>query len=99
MHLPRFTKALCASAVAFLALSTPALAARCGGDFNSFIASMSAEAASAGISQAVISQAFGGITQDAAVLSFDRRQRYTFNKSFEQYVSRSEEHTSELQSP
>jgi lytic murein transglycosylase len=87
MHLPRFTKALCASAVAFLTLATPALAARCGGDFNSFIASMSAEAASAGISQAVISQAFGGITQDAAVLSFDRRQRYTFNKSFEQYVS------------
>ena len=35
----------------------------------------------------MISQAFAGITQDPAVLSFDRRQRGTFNKSFEQYVS------------
>src|ERR1700727_3475137 len=48
---------------------------------------MSQEAAAAGVSQAVISEAFAGITQDAAVLNFDRRQRYTFNKSFEQYVS------------
>ena len=63
------------------------IAAKCGGDFNSFVASMSAEAAAAGVSQSVTSQAFGGITQDMAVLNFDRRQRYTFNKSFEQYVS------------
>jgi lytic murein transglycosylase len=67
--------------------ATPALAARCGGDFNAFVASMSAEAQAAGISQGVISQALGGVTQDMAVLNFDRRQRYTFNKSFEQYVS------------
>jgi lytic murein transglycosylase len=70
-----------------LTLATPALAARCGGDFNAFVASMSAEAQAAGISQGVISQAFAGVTQDAAVLNFDRRQRGTFNKSFEQYVS------------
>src|ERR1700691_5389179 len=76
-------------AVVFGAASaaTPALAARCGGDFNTFVAAMSAEAASAGVSQGVISQAFGGVSQDMAVLNFDRRQRYTFNKSFEQYVS------------
>ena len=67
--------------------ATPAFAARCGGDFNSFVAAMSQEAQAAGVSQGVISQAFGGITQDQAVLNFDRRQRYTFNKSFEQYVS------------
>ncbi len=67
--------------------STPAFAARCGGDFNTFVAAMSQEAAAAGISQAVISQALGGVTQDPAVLAFDRRQRGTFNKSFEQYVS------------
>ena len=48
---------------------------------------MSAEAQAAGISQSVISQAFAGVTQDAAVLNFDRRQRGTFNKTFEQYVS------------
>ena len=71
---------------AFIA-ATPAFAARCGGDFNAFVASISAEAAAAGVSQAVTSSAFGGITQDMAVLNFDRRQRYTFNKSFEQYVS------------
>jgi lytic murein transglycosylase len=67
--------------------TSPAFAARCGGDFNSFVAAMSQEAAAAGVSQAVISEAFSGISQDAAVLNFDRRQRYTFNKSFEQYVS------------
>src|SRR6201992_2846842 len=68
-------------------LASPALAAKCGGDFNTFVGAMSQEAAAAGISQAVISQAFAGITLDQAVLNFDRRQRYTFNKSFEQYVS------------
>src|SRR6476469_7162808 len=67
--------------------STPTYAARCGGDFNTFVAAMSQEAAAAGISQAVISQALGGVTQDPAVLSFDRRQRGTFNRSFEYYVS------------
>src|SRR3954454_5540074 len=67
--------------------STPTYAARCGGDFNTFVAAMSQEAAAAGISQAVISQALSGVTQDPAVLAFDRRQRGTFNKSFEQYVS------------
>jgi lytic murein transglycosylase len=76
-------------AVVFAAViaTGPAFAARCGGDFNTFVGAMSQEAAAAGISQAVISQAFGGVTQDQAVLNFDRRQRYTFNKSFEQYVS------------
>lgn len=67
--------------------TTPAFAARCGGDFNSFVAAMSAEAQAAGVSPAVISQALNGVTQDPAVLSFDRRQRGTFNKTFEQYVS------------
>jgi lytic murein transglycosylase len=67
--------------------AAPALAARCGGDFNSFLASMSTEAEGAGVSQGVISQAFAGLQDDQAVLAFDRRQRYTFNKSFEQYVS------------
>ena len=48
---------------------------------------MSQEAAAAGISQAVISQAFAGVTQDMTVLNFDRRQRGTFNKTFEQYAA------------
>ncbi len=82
MHVLRLVFLLCA--VAFV---TPSFAARCGGDFNSFIAAISAEAQAAGISGAVISQALSGVTQDPAVLNFDRRQRGTFNKSFEQYVS------------
>ena len=35
----------------------------------------------------MINQAFAGITQDQAVLAFDRRQRGTFRKTFEQYVA------------
>jgi lytic murein transglycosylase len=87
MHSFRFAFAFCASVLAAVLFSTPSRAARCGGDFNAFIAAMSQEAAAAGISQAVIAQAFAGITPDPAVLAFDRRQRGTFNKSFEQYVS------------
>ena len=37
--------------------------------------------------QAVIAQAFPGLTPDQNVLAFDRRQRYTFQKTFEQYVA------------
>lgn len=79
--------AFCTSVLATFSLSTPSYAARCGGDFNTFVATMSQEAAASGISQGVISQALGGVQQDMGVLSFDRRQRGTFNKSFEQYVS------------
>jgi membrane-bound lytic murein transglycosylase B len=67
--------------------ATPSFAARCGGHFNTFVAAMSQEAAAAGISQAVISQVLSGVTPDPAVLNFDRRQRGTFNQTFEQYVS------------
>src|ERR1700756_3799584 len=76
-----------AGAFAASLAATPALAARCGGDFNSFLSQMSADAQAAGISQVTISQAFAGLTPDGGVLAFDRRQRYTFNKTFAQYVS------------
>jgi lytic murein transglycosylase len=75
------------SALVITLLATPTHAAQCGGDFNAFVASISREAAAKGISQATISQALGGVTQDQAVLSFDRRQRGTFHKSFEQYAA------------
>lgn len=78
-------------ALAALALSlffaTPTLAAQCGGDFNNFLGQMAREAQAAGISQAVISQAFAGVTRDQEVINFDHRQRGTFRKSFEEYVS------------
>ena len=79
----------CRLAVVFgaLLLATPSYAARCGGSFPAFVQSFSQEAASAGIQQDVISQALGGVQQDGGVLAFDRRQRYTFNKTFEQYVA------------
>ncbi|MBB4364031.1 lytic murein transglycosylase [Bradyrhizobium sp. CIR18] len=64
-----------------------AQAARCGGDFNSFVATMAQEAQAAGVSASVTNAALSGVTPDGAVLAFDRRQRHTFNKSFEQYVS------------
>src|SRR5882757_3913238 len=80
----RFARFLTLSALLF---ATPSYAARCGGDFNTFVQSISADARAAGISPNVISSALGGVQQDMAVLNFDRRQRYTFNKSFEQYVS------------
>src|SRR5260221_14599874 len=69
------------------ALPTPTHAARCGGDFNTFIAGVSADARAAGISPNVISSALGGVQQDGGGLAFDPRQRYTFNKLFEQYDS------------
>jgi lytic murein transglycosylase len=69
-----------------LLLAAPASAARCGGDFNAFLGEMAREAQSAGISRAVIAQAFAGVTIDQAVLRFDRRQRGTFRRSFEYYA-------------
>jgi lytic murein transglycosylase len=67
--------------------ATPASAAQCGGDFDTFLAAMGREAQGAGVSRAVIDQAFAGVTADPAVLSFDRRQRYTFKKTFEEYAA------------
>jgi lytic murein transglycosylase len=61
-------------------------AAQCGGDFQTFLSAMGREAQAAGVSRGVIDQAFAGVTVDPAVLSFDRRQRGTFRKSFEEYA-------------
>jgi lytic murein transglycosylase len=71
-----------------LFLSTPpARAAQCGGDFNAFVSNISREAAGAGVSRQTIAAAFSGVSQDQAVLAFDRRQRGTFRKTFEQYAA------------
>ncbi len=70
-----------------LIFAAPAGAANCGGDFNAFLSAMSREAAAEGISRAVIDSAFAGLTLDGSVLAFDRRQRSTFRKSFEQYAA------------
>jgi lytic murein transglycosylase len=70
-----------------LVFAGPAGAATCGGDFNTFLSAMSREAATAGIPRTVTDSAFAGLTQDGAVLAFDRRQRGTFRKSFEEYAA------------
>ena len=82
------TARLAALALFILPLfATSANAARCGGDFNTFIAEISREAAAGGVSQNVIAQALGGVTHDPAVMAFDRRQRGTFRKTFEDYAA------------
>ncbi len=87
MRRREFITLLGGAAMLGLCLATPARAAQCGGDFNVFLAAMSREAAATGVSRQIIDQAFAGVTQDQAVLAFDRRQRGTFRKSFEEYAA------------
>ncbi len=68
-------------------LAAPAGAATCGGDFGTFLSGMERDATAAGISRTVIDSAFAGLTPNPAVLAFDRRQRGTFRKSFEEYAA------------
>ena len=70
-----------------LLFAAHARAATCGGDFNAFLSAMAREAAAAGVSGSVLDSAFAGVTLDGAVLAFDRRQRGTFRKSFEEYAA------------
>jgi len=69
-----------------LFVAAPAWAAQCGGDFHQFLAGVARDAQAAGVSHQVIDTAFAGLTPDGSVLAFDRRQRYTFQKSFEDYA-------------
>jgi lytic murein transglycosylase len=78
---------LLAALLTIFIVAAPARAAQCGGDFNVFLSAMGRDAAAAGISRDVIASAFAGVTPDPAVLSFDRRQRGTFRKSFEEYAA------------
>ena len=79
-------KHLVLAAVLASLFAAPAQAARCGGDFNTFLQQMGGEARAAGVSSSVIAQAFAGLSIDHNVLAFDKRQRYTFRKSFEEYA-------------
>jgi lytic murein transglycosylase len=76
-----------AAAIVTTFLAAPVQAAQCGGDFNTFVANMSREAQAAGVSRAAIDQALAGVTIDQNVLAFDRRQRGTFRKTFEEYAA------------
>jgi lytic murein transglycosylase len=81
------TPAVLAALLASLLAATPTHAAKCGGDFNAFIAEFAREAAAAGISGQTLSIALSGVTHDPAVMAFDRRQRGTFRKSWEEYAA------------
>jgi lytic murein transglycosylase len=70
-----------------LVFATPLSAAQCGGDFQGFLGAMAREAQGAGIPRGIADTAFAGVTLDPAVLAFDRRQRGTFRKTFEEYAA------------
>ncbi len=73
--------------LSLLVLSAPARAAQCGGDFQTFLAGAARDAQAQGVRADVIQSAFAGLSVDQNVLAFDRRQRGTFRKSFEEYVA------------
>jgi lytic murein transglycosylase len=62
-------------------------AAPCGGDFGTWLEGVKQEAAAAGISQATIQSALGGLTSDPAVIAHDHAQG-VFHQSFEQFSGR-----------
>jgi len=68
-------------------LPTASHAAKCGGDFQSFLGQMARDAQAQGVRSDVSQAAFAGLTIDQKVLDFDRRQRGTFRKTFEEYVA------------
>lgn len=67
-------------------LSTPALAAPCGGDFPSFTRAMAAEARAQGLDEGAIAAFFQGAAIDKAVLKADRSQGF-FRKNFVDFSS------------
>jgi lytic murein transglycosylase len=64
--------------------ATPARAAECGGDFNTFLSDFAREAAAQKISQQTIHSAFDGLTPDPRVIQLDQRQG-VFKQTFEQF--------------
>jgi len=68
----------------WLALCGTALAAKCDGDFGTWLAAFEKQAAAAGISQGTLNAALSGVTPSAAIINLDRKQGY-FKQSFESY--------------
>lgn len=69
------------AALLALALTTPAAAAPCGGDFGDFLKAMEAEATAAGVPADKAAAFFAGARQDPKVLKADRSQG-VFRKTF-----------------
>ncbi|SRR5579884_1884981 len=62
-------------------------AAPCGGDFETWLSGVKAEAAASGISQRTIQSALDGLTYDSAVIARDHAQG-VFKQSFDQFAGR-----------
>ncbi|MCF8476696.1 MAG: lytic murein transglycosylase [Pseudolabrys sp.] len=86
--IPRILSAALITLSFTLALSVPASAAPCGGDFKVFLGAMAQEAQAQGVSRAVIDRSFAGLTVDRKVLRFDRIQHKAFRRegSFEKFA-------------
>ena len=67
-----------------LVLAAPAMAAPCGGDFSSFIATMKSEAGRVGLSAEEADRFFASARQDSRVIKADRSQG-VFRKSFSEF--------------
>jgi lytic murein transglycosylase len=78
------TKFILACTAAIVFSATPALAAQCGGDFATFLATFQREAAAQGISQRALA-ALDGVTPNPQVIALDHRQG-VFQQSFEQFA-------------
>jgi len=77
------TKLIIAYAAALILSATPALAATCGGDFDTFLSSFRREAAAQGVSARALA-ALDGLTPNPQVIALDHRQG-VFHQSFEQF--------------
>lgn len=78
---------LAAGVVAALYAGTGLAAAPCGGDFNTFVAGLKAEAARDGHSEKQLDRFFASVQQNPRVLRFDRSQS-NFRQSFLEFSSR-----------
>lgn len=72
-----------------LGLAAPAAAAQCGGSFDGFLRQMARDAEAQGVSAGIVNSAFAGLTPDAKVLAFDKRQAATFRRegNFEKFIA------------
>jgi len=69
------------------AITVPAAAAPCGGDFGTWLEGVKQEAAAQGVSQRAIAASLAGVTYDPGVVARDRAQG-VFRQSFEQFSGR-----------
>jgi len=82
--------AMAVPVIATMTVSTPAHAADCGessAGFEAWVERVKKQAAGQGISQAVLSSAFAGVSYDPTIIRLDRNQR-SFKLTFEQFYAR-----------